>query len=127
MLRLDGEVFLLGTAIAAPLKSIKIATICASSRQESPGGDSRGGTRIVANRGSYSACSRRCKSGGGQNRVSDEGVGAPFVAESGHWAVAGDEVGVVAHRPEPGGDRADQLLLVAVRKIPAADRALEQY
>src|SRR5690242_12751471 len=39
MFRLDGEVFLFGTAIAAPLKSIKIATICANS-QQGPLGDS---------------------------------------------------------------------------------------
>src|SRR3954470_13521198 len=49
------------------------------------------------------------------------------MAEGGHGAVAGDERGVVAHRPKPGGDRADQLLLIAVRKIPAAARALEQH
>jgi hypothetical protein len=45
MFRFDGEVFLLGTAIAAPLKSIKIATICASSQRVGP----VGGGRIVAN------------------------------------------------------------------------------
>jgi hypothetical protein len=54
MFRLDGEVFLLGTAIAAPLNAIsttiKIATICASSRWDKP----TGGGRIVANRGPYS-------------------------------------------------------------------------
>jgi hypothetical protein len=53
MFRLDGDVFLFGTAIAAPLKllsSIKIATISASSRRAG----TRGGGRIVANRGSYS-------------------------------------------------------------------------
>jgi hypothetical protein len=40
MFRFDGEVFLLGTAIAAPLKysgqTIKIATICASSQRANP-------------------------------------------------------------------------------------------
>jgi hypothetical protein len=54
MFRFDGEVFLLGTAIAAPstqvLASIKIATICASSRQGMPPRR----RLIVANRGSYS-------------------------------------------------------------------------
>jgi len=58
MLRLDGEVFLLGTAIAAPLNAsrttIKIATICASSQQGLFGGEPAGGGRIVANSGSYS-------------------------------------------------------------------------
>jgi hypothetical protein len=50
MFRFDGEVFLFGTAIAAPLKSIKIATICASSQRDKP----TGGGRIVANRRPYS-------------------------------------------------------------------------
>ncbi len=56
MFRFDGEVFLFGTAIAAPLKSIKIATICASFS-----GLPRGGGRIVANRGSYSVCTAERK------------------------------------------------------------------
>jgi hypothetical protein len=58
MLRFDGEVFLLGTAIAAPSHAnwttIKIATICASSQQGPLWGKPAGGARIVANRGSYS-------------------------------------------------------------------------
>jgi hypothetical protein len=58
MFRFDGEVFLLGTAIAAPLNggstTIKIATICASSRRGSFWGFPAGGGRIVANRGPYS-------------------------------------------------------------------------
>src|SRR4029079_2888344 len=41
--------------------------------------------------------------------------------------MSGDEGGLVAHRPEPSGDRADELLLVAAREIPAPDRALEQH
>jgi hypothetical protein len=64
MFRFDGEVFLLGTAIAAPsiqMTSIKIATICASSYAGMP----RGGARIVANRGPYSETCRERKSGGG--------------------------------------------------------------
>src|SRR5689334_7222542 len=36
MFRLDGEVFLFGTAIAAPLIAIKIATICALSQRDNP-------------------------------------------------------------------------------------------
>ena len=50
MFRFEGEAFLFGTAIAAPLIAIKIATIL---RQVSAG-KTRGGGRIVANRGSYS-------------------------------------------------------------------------
>ena len=50
MLRLDGDVFLFGTAIAAPLISIKMATIL----RLFPAGGAHGGGRIVANRGSYS-------------------------------------------------------------------------
>jgi len=48
MLRLDGEVFLLGTAIAAPVWILdykKLATICALLERGLP----RGGGRIVAN------------------------------------------------------------------------------
>jgi hypothetical protein len=63
MFRFDGEVFLFGTAIAAPLNAsrttIKIATICASSQREKPAG----GGRIVANRGPYSETGRCCKLG----------------------------------------------------------------
>jgi hypothetical protein len=50
MLRLEGDVFLLGTAIAAPaLKKRKLRRFRAYLN-----GNSRGGGRIVANRGSYS-------------------------------------------------------------------------
>jgi hypothetical protein len=49
MFRFEGEVFLFGTAIAAPFASIKMATIsCPISAGSPPGG------RIVANRGCYS-------------------------------------------------------------------------
>ena len=40
--------------------------------------------------------------------------------------MAGHERGVVAHRPQLGGDRLDQLLVIAARKVPAADRSAEQ-
>src|SRR5690242_20967412 len=33
----------------------------------------------------------------------------------------------VAHRPQPFRDGVDELLLVAVRKVPAADRAAEKH
>jgi hypothetical protein len=36
MFRFDGDVFLFGTAMKAPLKSIKIATICAHSQRVAP-------------------------------------------------------------------------------------------
>ena len=61
-----------------------------------------------------------------QHPVGDERVGAALLAEGAHRAVAGDEGGVVAQRPEPPGDRVDQVLMVAHREIGAADRALEQ-
>ena len=41
--------------------------------------------------------------------------------------MAGDECRLVAHWPQALGDRMDQLLLVPVREIPAADRAAEQH
>src|SRR3954470_17527205 len=124
MLRFDGEVFLLGTAIAAPLKSKKIATICAMSQRGRP----RGGGRIVANRRTYSAWSRRCKADLGparsrgwlaglilipaadaprprtalarhsQGGIADVGIGAALVAEGRGWPVARNEGGLVAHR-----------------------------
>src|SRR5438270_2550865 len=48
--------------------TIKIATICASSRQGSFWGFSAGGGRIVANRGPYSAWVRCCKRAVGMQR-----------------------------------------------------------
>ena len=48
------------------------------------------------------------------------------MGEGRHGAVAGDEGGLAAHRPEALGDQFDQLLVVAHREVPAADRALEQ-
>ena len=62
MFRFDGEVFLLGTAIAAPLKaSIKIATIFASSQQAEPAG----GGWIVATERPYSESAAKRKVGEG--------------------------------------------------------------
>src|SRR5690349_20161708 len=65
MFRFDGEVFLLGTAIAAPLNAcsttIKIATICASSQRACRWVGSRRRRWIVANRGPYSGSGRCCK------------------------------------------------------------------
>src|SRR5690349_18679158 len=49
------------------------------------------------------------------------------MAEGGHRAVAGNERGLVAHRPEPLRDRFDELLLIAAREVPAADGTLEQH
>jgi hypothetical protein len=51
MLRFDGDVFLLGTAMTAPLTTNKN---CDDLRHVSAG-KTRSGGRIVANRGSYSA------------------------------------------------------------------------
>src|SRR6476620_3657287 len=124
MLRLEGDVFLFGTAIQAPLKSIKMRR-SAPLLSAGSGGSSRGGSRIVANRGSYSATQVERKSGR-ERGVADERVGAPLVAEGRYRTMSRDEGGVVAHRPQLLGDRADQLLLVAARKIPPPDRALEQ-
>jgi uncharacterized membrane protein YecN with MAPEG domain len=61
MFRLDGEVFLLGTAIAAPV----LSNGQKNWRLSSPGssGKSRGGGRIVANGASYNGFARRCKRG----------------------------------------------------------------
>ena len=40
--------------------------------------------------------------------------------------MAGDEAGVVAHRPQALGNRIEQLLVIATGEIGAADRSLEQ-
>jgi hypothetical protein len=54
MFRFDGEVFLLGTAIAAPLNSSSVINKNCDDLRLVSAGYSRGGARIVANRGSYS-------------------------------------------------------------------------
>ena len=51
----------------------------------------------------------------------------PLVAERGHRPVAGDEADVVAIGPQTPGDRRDQRVEVAARKVGAADRSLEQH
>src|SRR5689334_21500985 len=48
------------------------------------------------------------------------------MAERRHRPMPGHEGGVVAHRPEAFGDRADELLLIATFEVPPADRALEE-
>src|SRR3982751_5706373 len=81
MFRFDGEVFLLGTAIAAPSHAsrttIKIATICASSQRASQMVSTAGGGRIVANRGPYSGTIRSCK-GRVRRGLEDGGNMAPI-------------------------------------------------
>jgi len=124
---LGGRRFSLRDSHAAPLNalsSIKIATIL----RLVPAGQTRGGGRIVANRRPYSetGAKRNPVSGGGERRVADQRVGAAFVAEGRHRPMAGNEGRVVAHRPQFVDDRADELLLVAAREIPAPDRAAEQ-
>ncbi len=125
MFRFDGEVFLLGTAIPAPstrVTSIKMATICASSRRGFP----HGGSWIVANRGSYSETPRKRKSDRRKGVIADTGIGLALVPESRHRPVTGNEGRLVAHRPQLRQNRADELLLVAARKVPAADRTFEK-
>ena len=48
------------------------------------------------------------------------------MAEGRHRAVAGHERRFIAHWPEPFCDGADQLQLVAMRKVPATHRTAEQ-
>src|SRR4051794_21945188 len=57
----------------------------------------------------------------GEDLVGDEGIGPPLLAEARHRAVPGHEADVVAQRPEPGGDRLDQLAMIAAREVGAAD------
>jgi hypothetical protein len=64
MFRLDGEVFLLGTAIPAPSISNKNCDDLRLVQAGSP----RGGGRIVANRGSYNGMPRERKAFGTDSR-----------------------------------------------------------
>ena len=89
MFRFDGDVFLFGTAIAAPSNAIKMATTSRPSR----------GGRIVANRRPYSETPLKRKSGGSEGRIANERVGPSLMSEGRHWPVPGNEGGLVAHRP----------------------------
>src|SRR5207253_11509333 len=75
----------------------------------------------------YGVSARTCKSGSGQCRVADKWVGLAFIAEGRHRSMTRHERRLVAHRPEPFGDRADEVLLIPVREVPTPDRAAEQY
>ena len=61
-----------------------------------------------------------------QNIIRDKGIGLALIAELAGRAVAGYEGHVVAQRPELLGDRIDQVLMIAARKVGATDRALKQ-
>ena len=50
------------------------------------------------------------------------GIALTLVAEGRHRPVPRNEGGFLTHRPQPASDRGDELLLVAVREIPPADR-----
>ena len=65
--------------------------------------------------------------GGWLSGVADKGVGQALLAKAALGAMAGDEDGVVAHRPQALGDAVDQLLVVALRKIRAANAAGKQH
>src|SRR3546814_12841841 len=91
--------------------------VCSS---DLPDGDRR--DRSAGNRG------RRAElSSVGERRVADEGIRPPFVREIAVRAVAGQEDGVAAERPQLPRDRIEQLPVVAARKVRAADRTLEQH
>src|SRR5204863_4465094 len=66
-------------------------------------------------------------SGARQHSVADKGIGFPFMAKGRHRTVAWDKAHVIAQRPQALGDGRQQLLVIAARKIGAADRAAEQY
>ena len=59
--------------------------------------------------------------------LADKRIVAAFVADVRPRAVAGDELDIVAERPEALADGADQGGVVAAREVGAADRALEQH
>src|SRR4029453_17836232 len=62
-----------------------------------------------------------------EQQIGNEGVGLALPTEGRRLAVAGHEGDVVAERPQPLADRAEQLLVIAARKIGAADRTPEQH
>src|SRR5256885_399338 len=55
------------------------------------------------------------------------GVALALAAEAAFGAVARDEHGLVAHGPQALDDAVDQLLVVALGKVGAADAAREQH
>lgn len=60
-----------------------------------------------------------------QNRVGNKGVAAAFGGESAHRAMAGNECSFTTQWPEMAGDGADEIGMIAARKIGATDRALK--
>src|SRR5258706_4430456 len=62
-----------------------------------------------------------------QHLVGDERIVLAFQAEGGDLVVPRNKGHVVAQRPELAGDRGDQILEVAARKVGAPDRASEQH
>ena len=61
-----------------------------------------------------------------QREIADIRIGLALPAECRHLAVAGDEMHVVAERPQARGDRIDELLMIAARQIAAPDGTCEQ-
>src|SRR5262249_28649160 len=62
-----------------------------------------------------------------EQEIGDEGVGLAFPTEGRGLAVARHELDVVAQRPQAAPDRVKQLIVVAARKVGAANRAPEQH
>ncbi len=56
-----------------------------------------------------------------EREIADEGVGLALMAKGGNRAMAWNESGVIAQRPELAGDRIDQLLEIPFREVRAAD------
>ena len=59
--------------------------------------------------------------------VGNKGVGGSLPAKGGHWTVSGNERNLVAEREQLFPDRANQCCVVALWKIRASDRAMEQH
>ena len=108
MLRFEGDVFLLGTAIAATFnrwaqknwrRSPRPAHREVTPRRRP---DRRERVRPIAKsaRGASVRQVDPARLGACQHPVADERVGRALVAEGRHRAVAGDEGGVIAHRPQ---------------------------
>src|SRR4051812_12610295 len=62
-----------------------------------------------------------------QHLIGYERIGAPLLAKGRHGSMARHELNPRAQRPQPAGDRIDELLIVPTREIRAADGALEEH
>lgn len=64
---------------------------------------------------------------GSRSGAAHIGIALAFTPKAAFWAVARDKNSVIAHRPQPLGDAVNELLVVALRKVRAANAARKQH